>query len=98
MEDEQIKENKDQTEDPGMNEGENEEAFDKEDLQCRFYRDEWPNSDELVVVSLKLHFLKNTLKCRSKSTWLTRIALMSGYLSTTIERLSFWLRIQPVKE
>ena len=52
MEDEQIKENKDQVEEIGSNaDGENDEAFDKEDLQCRFYREEWPDPDELVVVS-----------------------------------------------
>jgi hypothetical protein len=26
--------------------------FDKEDLQCRFYRDEWPSTEELVVVDI----------------------------------------------
>ena len=26
--------------------------FDKEDLQCRFYRNEWPNTEELVVVDI----------------------------------------------
>lgn len=30
---------------------EDQEAFSKEDLQCRFYRNEWPEIDELVVVS-----------------------------------------------
>lgn len=27
------------------------EAFSKDDLQCRFYRNEWPEKDELVMVS-----------------------------------------------
>jgi hypothetical protein len=55
MEDEQIKENKDQ-EDAGSSyaDQDNEEGFDKEDLQCRFYREEWPSTEELVVVSKSL--------------------------------------------
>jgi hypothetical protein len=55
MEDEQIKENKDQ-EDGGSSyaDQDNEEGFDKEDLQCRFYREEWPSTEELVVVSQTL--------------------------------------------
>jgi translation initiation factor 2 subunit 1 len=35
-----------------VGESENEEAFGKEDLQCRFYRNEWPEKDELVVVEI----------------------------------------------
>jgi len=30
---------------------EDQEAFSKEDLKCRFYRNEWPEIDEIVVVS-----------------------------------------------
>ena len=30
------------------------EEFEKEDLQCRFYRNEWPEVDELLVVSIIL--------------------------------------------
>lgn len=52
MEDEQIKEKKDdQVDDMSVNDGEQEGGFDKEDLQCRFYRAEWPSNEELVVVS-----------------------------------------------
>lgn len=40
----------------GSDAGENQEdeettGFDKEDLQCRFYRNEWPETEELVAVS-----------------------------------------------
>ena len=31
--------------------GEDQEVFSKEDLRCRFYRNEWPEIDEIVVVS-----------------------------------------------
>ena len=30
---------------------------DREDLQCRFYRNEWPETEELVAVSLFSHYL-----------------------------------------
>lgn len=28
------------------------DAFNKEDLKCRFYRNEWPEKEELVVVEI----------------------------------------------
>lgn len=65
MEDEQIKENKDQEEVDTYADGENEEGFDKEDLQCRFYREEWPSTEELVVVSLSNLFKKQIAKKHS---------------------------------
>ena len=58
---EQITENQDQ-EDLGGHVSDKvmEEAFDtKEDLQCRFYREEWPSIEDLVVVSKII--LKKTL-------------------------------------
>jgi hypothetical protein len=51
MEDEQIKETKDQEDAGSSYADQDEEGFDKEDLQCRFYREEWPSTEELVVVS-----------------------------------------------
>ena len=39
---------------------EDQEAFSKEDLRCRFYRNEWPEVDELVVVSTFILCLLNT--------------------------------------
>jgi hypothetical protein len=53
MEDEQIKETSQQVQDNTSN-ADGEEGFDKEDLQCRFYREELPNSGELVVVSTQV--------------------------------------------
>ena len=32
---------------------ETDDAFGKEDLQCRFYRNEWPEKDELVTVLIR---------------------------------------------
>ena len=53
MEEEQIKETKEQSQEATSNaDGENEIDYDKEDLNCRFYRDELPNSEQLVVVSI----------------------------------------------
>jgi hypothetical protein len=31
---------------------EDQEQFTKEDLQCRFYRNEWPETGELAVVEI----------------------------------------------
>ena len=45
--------------------GEDQEAFSKEDLRCRFYRNEWPEIDEVVVVSV-INCLFD-LACRLKS-------------------------------
>lgn len=36
----------------GNDSAEENEEFGKEDLQCRFYRNEWPEVNEVVVVSL----------------------------------------------
>ena len=34
------------------NKDEDEENYNKEELMCRFYRREWPEKDELVVVEI----------------------------------------------
>jgi translation initiation factor 2 subunit 1 len=47
MEDTQIDSSK--VEDAASQEG---NEFDKEDLQCRFYRQEWPSTEDLVVVEI----------------------------------------------
>jgi len=52
MEHDQIEENKDQIDSTSNAENEAGEDFDKEDLQCRFYREEWPSTEELVVVDI----------------------------------------------
>lgn len=36
-----------------VNPSETDDAFGKEDLQCRFYRNEWPEKDELVMVNIR---------------------------------------------
>ena len=59
----------------GSDNGDNQEddettGFDKEDLQCRFYRNEWPETEELVAVSI-FHIFVLIIKLRvfrSKST------------------------------
>lgn len=37
--------------DSSGNVSDGQDAFNKEDLQCRYYRNEWPEQSELVVVS-----------------------------------------------
>lgn len=89
----------------GSDAGENQEdeettGFDKEDLQCRFYRNEWPETEELVAVSIFYIFV-SIIKLRvfrSKSTMSMMTELMYVYWNTTIERLLFLLQIPPGRE
>ena len=51
MEDKQIVEQTGSDQDAENQEDEESTGFDNEDLQCRFYRNEWPETEELVAVS-----------------------------------------------
>lgn len=47
-------------------ESENELGYDKEELQCRFYRREWPEIDEIVSVSKSVIFIfKHSFRLKS---------------------------------
>ena len=63
-------------------ESEGQEAFNKEDLQCRFYRNEWPEIDELVVVST----LSSNCVFRSKLKKSTKMEPTCSSSSTTTAR------------
>ena len=55
IEETKVKEqNKDNNsaEENNLSDDENDDVYNKEDLQCRFYRREWPEKDELVAVSI----------------------------------------------
>ena len=51
MEDNQIVEQEGTVQDVDNQEDEEQAGFDNEDLQCRFYRNEWPEVEEIVAVS-----------------------------------------------
>ena len=48
-----FEEGKTNEEENDVPESETEDGFDREDLQCRFYRNEWPEKDELVMVLIR---------------------------------------------
>lgn len=37
----------------GVEDDDEDNAFNKEELQCRFYRNEWPEKEELVMVMIR---------------------------------------------
>lgn len=52
MEDKQIVEQTGSDQEADDQEEDETTGFDKEDLQCRFYRNEWPETEELVAVQI----------------------------------------------
>ena len=59
MEDKQIVEQTGSDQEADNQEEDETTGFDKEDLQCRFYRNEWPETEELVAVSNR--FISNNV-------------------------------------
>lgn len=49
--DSQTEENKNVDEGQISQENDQEDNFEREDLMCRFYRNEWPENGDIVVVS-----------------------------------------------